>query len=365
MPVGNSNKGIMLWRPREALQCGATTRGSGSATATTTGATSGSGSGTRATERMVLRLYDTGAKQEREFVPRPAGSASMYVCGAPVQGPEHLGHLRSAVVYDVLRRWLTCSGLDVLFVRNVTDIEDKILAAAADAGRGSAEGFVAALNADPATSAAVATIHRVVRNGNAAQDRGDAGAASAAGAAVRAMADVFGLDPLTEAWEGSVVCTSAAAESALSALVDQLLRERDDARALRDFVAAERCAVGCWPLACRSGTPRTARPEAWLAMGHPSQRGDPPVEWVVTNDGCNRLAGEYCLSPRGPRAVLSDVSGRARTANSTAESDLCAMPGPPCAEKWARSTGVRVIGNLTTENLFRHRTSRESLMSAW
>jgi cysteinyl-tRNA synthetase len=92
--------------------------------------------------------------------------------------------------------------------------------------------------ADLATPAAVATIHRVVRDGNAAQDRGDAGAASAAGAAVRAMADVFGLDPLTEAWEGSAVCTSAAAESALSALVDQLLRERDDARALRAFVPA-------------------------------------------------------------------------------------------------------------------------------
>jgi cysteinyl-tRNA synthetase len=59
----------------------------------------------------------------------------MYVCGASVQAPAHLGHLRSAVVYDVLRRWLTCGGLDVLFVRTVIDIEDKILAAAADADR--------------------------------------------------------------------------------------------------------------------------------------------------------------------------------------------------------------------------------------
>jgi cysteinyl-tRNA synthetase len=84
---------------------------------------------------MVLRLYDTGAKQEREFLPRRAGAASMYVCGATVQGPAHLGHLRSAVVYGVLRRRLTCCGLNVLFVRNVTDIEDKILAAVADADR--------------------------------------------------------------------------------------------------------------------------------------------------------------------------------------------------------------------------------------
>ena len=56
---------------------------------------------------------------------------------------------------------------------------------------------------------------------------------------MRAMADVLGLDPLTETWEGSAGRTSAAAESALSALVDKLRRERDDARARRDFAAAD------------------------------------------------------------------------------------------------------------------------------
>jgi cysteinyl-tRNA synthetase len=483
---------------------------------------------------MVLRLYDTGAKQEREFVPHRAGSASMYVCGATVQGPPHLGHLRSAVVYDVLRRWLTRAGLDVLFVRNVTDIEDKILAAGADAGRpwwewaaaherafdaayravgclppsispratghvpqmielihrlidgdhayavpggdvyfdvhsypdygglsgqrveqvrpgdpgpdgtgkrdtrdftlwkaarpgepswpspwgrgrpawhlecsamsttylgaefdihgggrdllfphheneraqsrsagdgfarywthnvlitaagekmsksigntvsvdallrhvggarlryflvaphyrsvieysdpalaeaGAAYGriesflhrlaerhgpappdealpreFVEALDADLATPAAVATIHRVVRDGNRALDRGDAGAACSAGAAVRAMVGVLGLDPLTEAREGSAVWTSAATESALSALVDQLLRDRENARALRDFVAADAVrrrllAAGVqirdtpdgptWSLA-GDGPPIPARRPAWRMGG--------------------------------------------------------------------------------------------------
>jgi cysteinyl-tRNA synthetase len=84
---------------------------------------------------VSLHLYDTAIRRKREFTPLRPGAASIYVCGATVQGPPHIGHVRSGVNYDVLRRWLIRGGLDVALVRNVTDIDDKILAKAAEAGR--------------------------------------------------------------------------------------------------------------------------------------------------------------------------------------------------------------------------------------
>jgi cysteinyl-tRNA synthetase len=71
----------------------------------------------------------------RDFVPVRPGHASIYLCGATVQGLPHIGHVRSGVAFDVLRRWLTAKGYDVAFIRNVTDIDDKILVKAAAAGR--------------------------------------------------------------------------------------------------------------------------------------------------------------------------------------------------------------------------------------
>ena len=84
---------------------------------------------------MTLRLYDTFTRSVRDFVPREPGKVGVYLCGVTVQSPPHIGHLRSGVNYDVLRRWLMRSGFEVTFVRNVTDIDDKILVKSMEQGR--------------------------------------------------------------------------------------------------------------------------------------------------------------------------------------------------------------------------------------
>ncbi len=74
-----------------------------------------------------LELYDTRSRSVNSFVPLKKGEVSIYLCGATVQAPPHIGHIRSGVNFDILRRWLTKSGYNVTFIRNVTDIDDKIL----------------------------------------------------------------------------------------------------------------------------------------------------------------------------------------------------------------------------------------------
>ena len=76
---------------------------------------------------MTLHLYDTASREVSEFKSLKPSQVSIYVCGATVQGPPHIGHVRSGVNFDILRRWLISSGYAVTFVRNVTDIDDKIL----------------------------------------------------------------------------------------------------------------------------------------------------------------------------------------------------------------------------------------------
>ena len=75
----------------------------------------------------ALNLYDTKSRTVSKFKPLTAGKVGIYLCGATVQAPPHIGHIRSGVNFDILRRWLIASGFDVTFVRNVTDIDDKIL----------------------------------------------------------------------------------------------------------------------------------------------------------------------------------------------------------------------------------------------
>lgn len=83
---------------------------------------------------MGLRLYDTATREIRDFVPLVPGKVGIYHCGLTVQGAPHIGHIRKEVVFDVLRRWLERSGHEVTVVANLTDIDDKILVKAAEAG---------------------------------------------------------------------------------------------------------------------------------------------------------------------------------------------------------------------------------------
>ncbi|WP_291057124.1 cysteine--tRNA ligase [Herbiconiux sp.] len=138
-----------------------------------------------------MRLYDSKARALLDFVPIVPGEVGIYVCGPTVQSSPHIGHLRSALAYDQLRRWLAYSGFSVTFVRNVTDIDDKILLnAAASAAAGSPEQwwalayrveleFTAAYNAigvlpptyEPRATASIpemqAIIQRLIDNGHA------------------------------------------------------------------------------------------------------------------------------------------------------------------------------------------------------
>jgi cysteinyl-tRNA synthetase len=84
---------------------------------------------------VSLRLYDTAARQLRDFTPLDPGRVGIYICGLTVQGAPHIGHIRFTVAFDQLRRWLERGhGYDVTLIRNVTDIDDKILRKSAEAG---------------------------------------------------------------------------------------------------------------------------------------------------------------------------------------------------------------------------------------
>ena len=83
---------------------------------------------------MTLKLYNTATHGIETFEPFREGQVSIYHCGMTVQSSPHLGHIRKEVVFDVLRRWLECSGYQVTVVANVTDIDDKILAKSAATG---------------------------------------------------------------------------------------------------------------------------------------------------------------------------------------------------------------------------------------
>ena len=75
----------------------------------------------------MLKIYNSLAREKQDFVPIEAGKVRMYVCGMTVYDYCHLGHARVLVVFDMVQRWLRAGGLDVTYVRNITDIDDKII----------------------------------------------------------------------------------------------------------------------------------------------------------------------------------------------------------------------------------------------
>jgi cysteinyl-tRNA synthetase len=119
--------------------------------------------------RVTLRFYDTATREVRDFVPLEQDKVGVYLCGLTVQSEPHVGHVRSGVNFDVLRRWLSVRGYDVTFIRNITDIDDKILIKAAEQGRPwynlaymmrrQLDTAYDALNVDPPTYEPAATGH--------------------------------------------------------------------------------------------------------------------------------------------------------------------------------------------------------------
>ena len=82
----------------------------------------------------MLRIYDSLARETRPFAPLVHGKVTMYVCGQTVYDAPHLGHARKDLGFDVVVRWLEASGYRVTYVRNLTDIDDKIIARAGELG---------------------------------------------------------------------------------------------------------------------------------------------------------------------------------------------------------------------------------------
>jgi cysteinyl-tRNA synthetase len=101
----------------------------------------------------MLKLYNTLSRKKEDFVPLVPGKVRMYVCGMTVYDYCHLGHARVLVVFDMVQRWFKASGFDVTYVRNVTDIEDKIIKRAQENGEtihALTERFIQFMNEDAA-----------------------------------------------------------------------------------------------------------------------------------------------------------------------------------------------------------------------
>ena len=83
---------------------------------------------------MSLRLFNSLSRQVEAFVPMTPGQVRMYVCGMTIYDLCHVGHARMMMAFDVVQRWLKASGYEVTYVRNITDIDDKIIRRAVERG---------------------------------------------------------------------------------------------------------------------------------------------------------------------------------------------------------------------------------------
>src|SRR5262250_2158096 len=88
---------------------------------------------------MALHFYNTLTGKDEEFIPLTPGEVQMYVCGVTVYDKSHIGHARALVTFDVIYRYLRFLGYDVTFVRNFTDVDDKIIRRAQEAGLSAAQ----------------------------------------------------------------------------------------------------------------------------------------------------------------------------------------------------------------------------------
>jgi cysteinyl-tRNA synthetase len=110
----------------------------------------------------MLKIHNTLSREKEDFLPLEAGKVRMYVCGMTVYDDCHLGHARVLVVFDVVRRWLRARGFEVTYVRNVTDIDDKIIQRARENGEaiGALTGrYLARMNEDAAALGVEAPDH--------------------------------------------------------------------------------------------------------------------------------------------------------------------------------------------------------------
>src|SRR5881296_4763425 len=101
----------------------------------------------------MLKIYNSLGRTKQEFVPLRPGEARMYVCGMTVYDYLHLGHARMLVVFDVVQRWLRASGYPLTYVRNITDVDDKIIRRASETGEsvaGLTERFIRYMDEDVA-----------------------------------------------------------------------------------------------------------------------------------------------------------------------------------------------------------------------